>query len=150
MQLPSEAEVERMYILIRHKVRDFSQWKEEYDSHFLERAKAGLAEKHLFTSAADPHEVIILFEAREPDTSKILARSHELREILLMSGIIDHPDIYFLEDHSGMAVMDEIDELVRIENIAADRPDREVAVDFPTSPLVQRTFSFPVRSITGI
>ena len=44
------------YVLIRHKVRDFSQWKRGYDAHLPKRNEAGLTEKHLLRGASDPNE----------------------------------------------------------------------------------------------
>jgi hypothetical protein len=34
------------YMLIRHKVRDFSGWKRGYDGHLPKRDEAGLSEKY--------------------------------------------------------------------------------------------------------
>jgi hypothetical protein len=35
------------YLLVRHKVADFSKWKAAYDAHSPARQKAGLTEKYL-------------------------------------------------------------------------------------------------------
>ena len=35
------------YLLVRHKVTDFSTWKAAYNSHLLARQKAGLKQEHL-------------------------------------------------------------------------------------------------------
>ncbi len=119
-----------MYMLIRHKIKDFSQWKQVYDSHLQKRIEAGLTEKHLFTSTSDPNEVIILFEAKDPGRAKAFTETADLRERMEKAGVIDKPDIYFLDDHSSMSVMDEIEELKRIEEVYTDRPDKEIAIEF--------------------
>ena len=129
--MPSwEEETASMYMLIRHKIRDFSLWKQVYDSHIQKRLEAGLSEKHLFTSSGDPHEVIILFEATDLERAKAFSESPDLRERMEQAGVVDKPDIYFLEDHSGMAVMDEIEELKRMEEVFTDRPNKEVSMEF--------------------
>lgn len=51
------------YLLIRHKVRDFSEWKSGYDAQLPKRVEAGLTEKYLLRGATDANEVIVLFEA---------------------------------------------------------------------------------------
>ncbi|MDQ3014004.1 MAG: hypothetical protein M3X11_25285 [Acidobacteriota bacterium] len=51
------------YMLIRHKVRDFSEWKIGYDAHLSKREEAGLSEKYLLRGTDDPNEVVILTEA---------------------------------------------------------------------------------------
>jgi len=84
------------YLLIRHKGRDFSDWKSGYDAHLPKRVEAGLTEKHLLRGATDANEVIVLFEAQDLDRAKAFAESADLRETMEKVGVIDKPDIYFL------------------------------------------------------
>jgi hypothetical protein len=84
------------YILIRHKVRDFSQWKPGYDAHLPKRNEAGLTEKYLLRGAKDPNEVIILFEVKDMKRAEDFAGSLDLRETMQKVGVVDKPDIYFL------------------------------------------------------
>ena len=84
------------FLLVRHKVRDFSEWKRGYDAHLPKRKEAGLAEKHLLRSAGDPNEVVLLFEATDMSRAKAFAESADLRETMQALGVIDKPDLYFL------------------------------------------------------
>jgi hypothetical protein len=84
------------YMLVRHKVRDFSEWKRGYDAHLPKRTEAGLAEKYLLRGAHAPNEVILLFEAQDLIRAKAFAESADLRETMQKLGVIDRPDIYFL------------------------------------------------------
>lgn len=86
------------FLLIRHKVRDFKTWKAGYDAHQPKRTEAGLTEKQLLRSADDPNEVVILLEARDLQRAKTFAASAELREKMQEVGVVDQPDIYFLND----------------------------------------------------
>ena len=52
------------YLLVRHKVADFSKWKPVYDSHLPARQKAGLKEVHLLRNIDDPNEVVLLVGGR--------------------------------------------------------------------------------------
>jgi hypothetical protein len=83
------------YVLVRHKVADFSKWKPAYDAHLGARQKAGLKEKHLLRNMENPNEVILLFEAEDVQKVKEFANSSGLRE-MQNAGVIDKPDIYFL------------------------------------------------------
>lgn len=85
------------FLLIRHKVRDFNTWKTGYDDHQPKRTEAGLSEKYLLRSSDDPNEVVILFEAQDLNRAKTFAASSDLREKMQEVGVIDKPDIYFLE-----------------------------------------------------
>ena len=86
------------YVLIRHKVRDFSQWKSGYDDHLPKRSEAGLTEKYLFRGAKDPNEVIVLFEAKDIKRAEDFSGSSDLRETMQKVGVVDKPDIYFMKD----------------------------------------------------
>ncbi|MEP6610081.1 MAG: hypothetical protein ABJA83_15600 [Burkholderiaceae bacterium] len=84
------------FLLVRHKVRDFSEWKRGYDAHLSSRAAAGLTEKYLLRSAADANEVVILFEAQDLSRARAFAESANLRETMQKVGVMDKPDVYFL------------------------------------------------------
>jgi hypothetical protein len=84
------------FILIRHKVRDFKTWKTGYDAHQPKRTEAGLTEKYLLRGADDANEVVILFEAQDLNRAKTFAASADLREKMQEVGVVDKPDIHFL------------------------------------------------------
>ena len=84
------------FMLIRHKVRDFKAWKAGYDAHQSARTAAGLTEKYLLRSADDPNEVVGLFETQDLERARAFASSAELREKMQEVGVVDKPDIYFL------------------------------------------------------
>ncbi len=84
------------YMLVRHKVRDFTEWKRGYDAHLPKRIEAGLTEKYLLRGANDPKEVILLFETRDLNRAKTFAESADLKETMQKVGVMDKPDIYFL------------------------------------------------------
>ena len=84
------------YMLVRHKVRDFSAWKPAYDAHRSKRDEAGLTEEHLLRGASDANEVVILFRAADPGRAKAFAESTDLRDAMTKAGVVDLPDIHFL------------------------------------------------------
>jgi hypothetical protein len=84
------------YLVVRHKVRDFSEWKRGYDAHLPKRVEAGLREKDLLRGAYDPNEVILFFEAKDLARAKSFAESADLKEAMRKVGVVDRPDIYFL------------------------------------------------------
>jgi hypothetical protein len=84
------------YILIRHKVKDFSEWKHAFDGHQPKRAEAGLTEKHVLRGAQDPNEVVVLFEARDFNRATAFTESADLRDAMQKAGVLGKPDVYFL------------------------------------------------------
>lgn len=86
------------FVLIRHKVRDFNAWKTAYDAHRSKRSDAGLDERHLLRSSEDGNEVVLLLEAKNLTRAQAFASSANLRETMQAAGVIDKPDVYFLNE----------------------------------------------------
>jgi hypothetical protein len=84
------------YLLVRHKVSDYSKWKASYDGHAPARQKAGLKEEHLLRNIDEPNEVVLLFQVEEITKAKEFGESTDLREAMQDAGVVDKPDIYFL------------------------------------------------------
>jgi hypothetical protein len=84
------------FMMIRHKVKDYAAWKPGYDAHEPARTRAGLTEKYLLRSADDPNEVVILLEAKDLERAKAFASSPDLKAKMQEVGVVDIPDVYFL------------------------------------------------------
>jgi hypothetical protein len=84
------------FMLIRQKVKDFAEWKRAYDAHLPKRVAAGLKEKQLLRGADNPNEVFALFEAQDLTRARAFSVSADTRETMQKAGVIDRPDIYFL------------------------------------------------------
>jgi hypothetical protein len=94
--IPTHKEQVMAFMLVRSKVRDFDTWKPAYDAHQAVRRDAGLTEKYLLRSADDANEIVILFEVEDLNRARTFAASADLRERMQESGVVDKPDIYFL------------------------------------------------------
>jgi len=84
------------YVLVRHKVADFARWKPVYDAHAGVRQRAGLKEVYLFRNVQNSNEVVILFEAADIKKAQEFGSSADLRDTMQKAGVIDRPDMYFL------------------------------------------------------
>ncbi len=84
------------FVLVRHKVADYAKWKPFFDGHVPVQKKAGLKLVHVLRNTEDPKEVVILFEASDLKKAKEFVASDDLRETMMKAGVIDKPDIYFL------------------------------------------------------
>ena len=85
-------------MLIRHKVKDFAAWKPAFDEHRAFRTAAGLKDLYLWRNLDDPKEVIVLFEASNPDKARAFAKSPDLKDAMAKAGVVGQPDIVFLSD----------------------------------------------------
>jgi hypothetical protein len=52
----------------------------------------------VFRNADDLHEVVILFEWNDLSNARKFASSDDLKQRMKQSGVIDKPDIWFLEE----------------------------------------------------
>jgi hypothetical protein len=89
-----------MYLMVRHKVRDFDAWKKAFDSGEANRQAAGSRGAHLFRGADNPNEVVVTFTWDDDRIGEARAymASAALREGMQEAGVIDQPDVYLLND----------------------------------------------------
>ena len=85
-------------LLIRHKVTDYATWKPQFDEHGATRRANGCQGGRLFRNAADPDEVLILLAWDDLERARLFAVSDDLHEQMRRAGVVDQPDVWFLEE----------------------------------------------------
>lgn len=86
------------YMLVRHKVADFANWKRVFDSHATAQEESGLRVEKVLRNVEDPNEVFLLFEVTDVAKARGFVSSPQVPEAMRQSGVIDNPDIYFLRE----------------------------------------------------
>jgi hypothetical protein len=85
-------------MLIRHKVRDYGQWRPIFNKHAEMQKAAGLSNLRVYHSAdSNRSEIIVVFDTKDTKMAKDFAASVELKEAMTEAGVVDIPTIYFLE-----------------------------------------------------
>jgi hypothetical protein len=85
-------------MIIRHKVRDYGQWRPIFDAHAEMQKAAGLSNPRVYHAAdSNRSEIVIVFDTKETKTAKDFAASADLKEAMTKAGVVDTPTIYFLE-----------------------------------------------------
>lgn len=92
------------YLLVRHKVKDYSKWKTVFDEHAATRKTSGSKGGRLFRNADNPNETLILFEWESIEKAKKFAQSEDLKKTMLKAGVSDKPDVYFIEEVEKVSV----------------------------------------------
>ena len=86
------------YVIVRHKVADYAKWRSVYDEHGATRGSAGCTGTHVFRNADVSDEVLIALVWDDLENARKFAASDDLREAMQRAGVVDQPDIYFLDD----------------------------------------------------
>jgi heme-degrading monooxygenase HmoA len=86
------------YVLVRHKMENYARWKPIFDDDGGNRKANGCKGGRLFRSATDPNELVILFEWDDVKKAQQFVQSDDLREAMQRAGVVDRPDVYFLDE----------------------------------------------------
>jgi hypothetical protein len=85
-------------MIIRHKVRDYGQWRPLFDGHAEMQKAAGLSNPRVYHSAdSNKSEIVVVFDTEDTRKAKEFADSTDLKEVMAKAGVLDTPTIYFLE-----------------------------------------------------
>jgi hypothetical protein len=83
-------------VIIQHEVRDFAEWKKEFDADQPNLVKAGVKLLGLYTSVKNPNDVTMIFEAPNAEIYDILMSDPERQEAIKRGGVIGFPVATFL------------------------------------------------------
>jgi hypothetical protein len=85
-------------MIVRHKVRDYGQWRPIFDQHAEMQRAAGLINPRVYHSAdSNKSEIVVVFDTEDTKKAKEFAASPDLKEAMMTAGVLDNPTIYFLE-----------------------------------------------------
>lgn len=85
-------------VLVRHKVSDFSRWKQVFDEHFGIRHAAGELNHRIFHSHDDASDLTLFFEWETLDMARAFFASERLKNGMQQAGVTGKPDIVFLDE----------------------------------------------------
>ena len=87
-----------IHMIVRHKVADYTRWKEAFDAHLGMRKANGEMGWRLFVSVDDPHELTVVTDWESLERARRFAASDDLKQAMQKAGVTDAPDIRFVED----------------------------------------------------
>ena len=83
-------------MIVRHKVRDYCQWRPIFDGHVEMQRAAGLINPRVYHSAdSNKSEIVVVFDTEDTKKAKALAASADLKEAMLEGWGFGHPDNLF-------------------------------------------------------
>jgi hypothetical protein len=86
----------RCYILVQHKVREYTQWQIIFNNS--QEWRQAMGEKHyqIFTDVDDINKISLLLEWENIDKAKLFIADSQLSEYMQHAGVIDLPIIHLL------------------------------------------------------
>jgi hypothetical protein len=85
-------------MIVRHKVRDYGEWRPIFDQYAEMQRGAGLLNPRVYHSAdSNKSEIVVVFDTEDTKKAKEFAASADLKEAMEKAGVLDAPTIYFLE-----------------------------------------------------
>jgi quinol monooxygenase YgiN len=85
-------------MLVQHKVKDFADWKNVYDSVADLRTNNGELSDQIYRDASDPNSLTIVFKWDSLANAQKYAQSPELKAAMKKAGVEGPPSIYFLNE----------------------------------------------------
>jgi len=85
------------YLLVRTRVKDFAKWQSLFEAHGESRRQSGSKGGYFFRNVNDPNESIFLLEWDSLRNAQGFAGSEGAKSVLMSAGLVDQPNVYFLE-----------------------------------------------------
>jgi hypothetical protein len=99
MVYDDKSEVSQMaYLLVRHSVEDYNEWKPAFDQRAMSREAAGCKAERIFRDVEKPNEVTVLLECDTLEHARTYAHSEDIHEGIRRRGIRRQPDVSYLEE----------------------------------------------------
>ena len=92
------------YVLVRHKVADYTTWKQGFDESRDARKGHIAREGQILRNVDNPSEHLILFEVTDLERARQFLQSEKMRQAMQQHGVVDEPDMYFLEEIEHLAL----------------------------------------------
>lgn len=86
------------HILVNHKVKDYTTWKNIFDDFIDVRKLAGEKSYRILHPSEDPNDLTIFFEWDTLENAETFMTSNELKSAMQKGGVVDVPDIRFLDE----------------------------------------------------
>ena len=84
------------YLLVRHKVKEYHEWKRVFELHKDAQRHAGLKIEKVMRNLYEPNEVFLFFEVTDLAKARGFVSSPEVSTAREQAGVVDTPDIYFM------------------------------------------------------
>lgn len=86
------------YMLCRHRVTDYEQWRKVFDSDTDAQREAGLHVLHVFRDVSDPNVVVFLLRVDDIERARAFTETPDASKAGEEAGVIGEVEMSFLVD----------------------------------------------------
>jgi hypothetical protein len=84
-------------MIVHLKVKDYGAWRQAFDASTSRRRADGFSNEHIFRSAEDGNDLMLLMDASDLAKAKEFAVSAGRKAAMEKNGVIGTPTDYFIE-----------------------------------------------------
>ena len=84
-------------LFVRHDVKDFAKWKQQYDEFDAERRDLGVISARVFQEDGKPNNITVYHEFESMDAAKKFVSTPRLMEVMRNAGVVGPPSVWFTE-----------------------------------------------------
>ena len=88
------------HLLIKHKVQDYPSWKKTFDGFIDARRAGGEKSFQILHPENEGNNLLVFFEWDNINNAKKFVNSPELKEAMNNAGVVEQPEVYFLEEYA--------------------------------------------------
>ena len=86
------------HLLVKHKVADYNTWKVTFDAFVETRRAGGEKSFQILHPDNEPNNLLVMFEWDSLENARSLMASAELKNAMKQAGVIEEPQIQFLNE----------------------------------------------------
>jgi heme-degrading monooxygenase HmoA len=87
-----------VHVIVRHKVADYTKWKQAFDAYLNRRMASGETGFRVFQSIDDPRDVTVFTDWESADSARRFMSSEDLRGAMQNAGVVGNPEVQFVQD----------------------------------------------------
>jgi hypothetical protein len=85
-------------VFVRHRIRDYTVWKQVFDGFAAKRRAAGEQTYRVARLVGEPNNLCLFFDWDTAANAERFIASAELRSAMQQAGVAEQPEIYIAEE----------------------------------------------------
>ncbi|MCE5326230.1 MAG: hypothetical protein LLG01_07415 [Planctomycetaceae bacterium] len=91
------------YLVVRHQIGDFEQWKKVFDESDDLRRRYGIGHGWILRDIEDPHRVTVMLSYQSQERARQFMALDSLKDMMRRGGVKGEPIVTFVEQAAEVA-----------------------------------------------